>query len=81
MVAGNGPSALTLSFFLNGNWPYYDGQHPDEVLHARLSYEKDKSIMDMVSILIVMNEVCHTVTTLVPSAFPGVVVYSFIIVG
>ena len=48
VYTGNGPSALTLSFLLNGNWPYYDGEHPDEILHARLSYEKEKSILEMV---------------------------------
>ncbi|XP_055354298.1 oxidative stress-induced growth inhibitor 2-like [Paramacrobiotus metropolitanus] len=45
-VIGNGPSALTLSFILNGNWPYYNGSHPDEIIHARLNYYKNKSILE-----------------------------------
>ncbi|OQV23464.1 Oxidative stress-induced growth inhibitor 2 [Hypsibius exemplaris] len=48
VIIGNGPSALTLSYLLNGNWPYYrdDSHHPDEIIHARLNCEKDKSILE-----------------------------------
>lgn len=47
--AGNGPSALTLSYLLNGNWPYYNGHHPDDIIHARLDFDKTKSILEAVS--------------------------------
>ena len=37
---GNGPSAITLSYFLSGHWPYYCGndelRHPIEFLDERL---------------------------------------------
>ncbi|KAI2806699.1 Oxidative stress-induced growth inhibitor 2 [Blomia tropicalis] len=41
LIIGNGPSAITLSFFLSGRWPYYSGHsadnpHPIEFLHNRL---------------------------------------------
>lgn len=37
VVVGNGPSGLALSYLLNGNLPYYNGNsHPDEMLLARL---------------------------------------------
>ena len=36
VIIGNGPSAITLSYFLDGNWPYYSKEHPNEELHARL---------------------------------------------
>lgn len=39
--AGNGPSALFLSYLLHGNVPIYDptthGPHPDPVLHSKLT--------------------------------------------
>lgn len=39
---GNGPSGITLSYFLAGNWPYWKSeeisQHPDELLRARLRF-------------------------------------------
>lgn len=38
VIVGNGPSALILSFILNGNIPYYDtlNPHPDPILHQKL---------------------------------------------
>lgn len=38
VIIGNGPSAITLSYMLAGNWPYYNSsnEHPDEYLHTRL---------------------------------------------
>ena len=37
-VIGNGPSAICLSYFLSGNWPFYNGQiHPNEILQWHLS--------------------------------------------
>ncbi|KAI1285189.1 Oxidative stress-induced growth inhibitor 2 [Halotydeus destructor] len=42
VVIGNGPSAITLSYMLDGNWPYYrsDRTHPNEYVHARLRSNK-----------------------------------------
>ncbi|KAK9478929.1 hypothetical protein V1514DRAFT_329454 [Lipomyces japonicus] len=42
LIIGNGPSALTLSYLLHGNIPFYDsngtyGPHPDPTLHSLLS--------------------------------------------
>lgn len=46
IVIGNGPSGITLSYFLAGNWPYWKSeeihQHPDELLRARLTYANDE---------------------------------------
>ena len=41
-IIGNGPSAICLSFFLAGNWPFYNGEiHPNEILQWHLSGGKD----------------------------------------
>ncbi|ODM98978.1 Oxidative stress-induced growth inhibitor 2 [Orchesella cincta] len=38
VVVGNGPSGIVLSYFLAGNWPYYNGcgESINEMLHYRL---------------------------------------------
>ena len=38
VIVGNGPSALILSYILNGNIPYYNASypHPDPILHQKL---------------------------------------------
>eukprot|EP00095_Tigriopus_kingsejongensis_P006270 maker-scaffold990_size72856-snap-gene-0.14 protein:Tk06270 transcript:maker-scaffold990_size72856-snap-gene-0.14-mRNA-1 annotation:"af334780_1pregnancy-induced growth inhibitor okl38" len=41
LVIGNGPSAITLSYFLSGNVPVYDGTVEDLLLHTRLSQEPE----------------------------------------
>jgi len=43
-IIGNGPSAICLSYFLSGNWPFYNGKtHPNEILQWHLS-EIDASV-------------------------------------
>ncbi|XP_066923968.1 oxidative stress-induced growth inhibitor 2-like [Clytia hemisphaerica] len=38
-IIGNGPSAIILSYFLSGHWPYYNGKPVDNpVLKERLKY-------------------------------------------
>ena len=38
VIVGNGPSALILSYILNGNIPYYNisSPHPDPIIHQKL---------------------------------------------
>ena len=38
IIVGNGPSALVLSYILNGNIPYYNASnpHPDPIIHQKL---------------------------------------------
>jgi hypothetical protein len=38
VIIGNGPSGIILSYFLAGNWPYYNGtgEGVNEMLHYRL---------------------------------------------
>lgn len=48
---GNGPSGITLSYMLAGNWPHWSPQdianHPDELLRARLSCaDANKSLVE-----------------------------------
>ncbi|GFT07326.1 oxidative stress-induced growth inhibitor 1 [Nephila pilipes] len=46
VVIGNGPSGITLSYMLCGNWPYYNGvPHPIDFLQYRLEENKDKSLL------------------------------------
>ena len=48
VVIGNGPSAISLSYMLAGNWPYYssDKQHPNQYLHNRLTTCNTRNIDD-----------------------------------
>lgn len=43
--AGNGPSALILSYILHGHVPYYTGGHHDRLLHSKLS--KQPCLLDI----------------------------------
>lgn len=58
VIIGNGPSAITLSYFLAGNWPYYNGNHPNLELHQRIQASvarnnslstRDGQMIDLVS--------------------------------
>ncbi|GIY66620.1 oxidative stress-induced growth inhibitor 1 [Caerostris darwini] len=47
VIIGNGPSAITLSYMLSGNWPYYNGlPHPIDFLQYRLEENRDKSLLE-----------------------------------
>ena len=51
LFTGNGPSGITLSYMLAGNWPYWQADrietHPDELLRARLIFnDSDKSLVE-----------------------------------
>lgn len=48
VVIGNGPSGITMSYFLAGNWPYYapGACHPNPYLHARLEDNRDLSLVE-----------------------------------
>lgn len=48
VIIGNGPSAITLSFMLAGNWPYYNREnepHPIDYLHNRLVSLQSDSLL------------------------------------
>ncbi|PFX21994.1 Oxidative stress-induced growth inhibitor 1 [Stylophora pistillata] len=48
VVIGNGPSALSLSYLLSGNVPYYiPHQHPNVILDQKLCEEPGKSLLDV----------------------------------
>ena len=46
IFAGNGPSGISLSFLLSGNWPHYTGETSDEFLHARLMDQSHLSLVE-----------------------------------
>ncbi|XP_077543094.1 oxidative stress-induced growth inhibitor 1-like isoform X2 [Haemaphysalis longicornis] len=48
VVIGNGPSGITMSYFLAGNWPYYgpNACHPNPYLHARLEDNRHLSLVE-----------------------------------
>lgn len=47
VVIGNGPSAITLSYMLAGNWPYYnDVPHPIDFLQNRLEENRGYSLLE-----------------------------------
>ncbi len=45
LITGNGPSAISLSFMLSGNAPYYLGGASDEHLHTRLKSNPNETIL------------------------------------
>ncbi|XP_054721626.1 oxidative stress-induced growth inhibitor 1-like [Uloborus diversus] len=47
VVIGNGPSGITLSYMLAGNWPYYNGlPHPIDFVQYRLQENREKSLLE-----------------------------------
>lgn len=48
VVIGNGPSGITMSYFLAGNWPYYapGACHPNPYLHSRLEDNRNLSLVE-----------------------------------
>ncbi|CAO1442984.1 unnamed protein product [Diamesa tonsa] len=51
VIIGNGPSGISLSYMLSGNWPYWKSEliklHPDEMLRARLNHsDVNKSLIE-----------------------------------
>ncbi|XP_077502846.1 oxidative stress-induced growth inhibitor 1-like isoform X2 [Amblyomma americanum] len=48
VVIGNGPSGITMSYFLAGNWPYYAPGtcHPNPYLHARLEDNRSLPLVE-----------------------------------
>lgn len=49
LFPGNGPNALSLSYMLAGNWPYYlPNQHPDPILNQKLCEDPSKSLVEQV---------------------------------
>lgn len=48
VVVGNGPSGITMSYLLAGNWPYYRAtSHPTTFLHTRLDDKRDISLVEL----------------------------------
>ena len=45
LFLGNGPSAITLSYMLAGNTPFYSGNTNDEFLHLRLTENADEPLV------------------------------------
>ncbi|XP_046368148.1 oxidative stress-induced growth inhibitor 2-like [Haliotis rufescens] len=47
VIVGNGPSAISLSFMLSGNRPYFNGAtHPNDILTKKLQNTKDISLVE-----------------------------------
>lgn len=66
---GNGPSAITLSYMLAGNWPYYNGlPHPVEFLQYRLQENKQYSLLEQVNSFLFVEYYMRTKTYITSSA-------------
>lgn len=63
LFTGNGPSAIILSYFLSGHWPYYNGKPVnDPILQERLKFVSQKK-----SIVVQVYQSCNSVEVYISS--------------
>ena len=68
LFLGNGPSAITLSYMLAGNTPFYSGNTNDEFLHLRLTENADEPLV--LQDLAFLSDVSFYLSSIIP-IFPN----------